>query len=68
MKLSRTIKRDDNNDIASIGITFTERTFRNQYDNSSSLTIPKEFVEELQIENSKVSISIMMILMVVSIY
>jgi hypothetical protein len=38
--------------------TFIERTLQNENDNSTSLTIPIELSKELDIENSKVLISL----------
>ena len=46
------IEYDDDGD-AIIG-----RTYRNEYDNSIKLTISTEFAKELDMENSKVSMSI----------
>ncbi len=39
------------------------KTIRNDYDNYTSLVIPKEFAKKLDIENSKVSMSLIDVLM-----
>ncbi len=39
--------------------TVIGRTYRNDYDGSTGLSIPKEFAKALDIESSKVSMSIM---------
>jgi hypothetical protein len=49
------INTEDNTDIL-IGITYRNN---DDHDNSTSLTIPSEFAKELDIENSKVSLSIL---------
>ena len=41
------------------GVTLTGRTCRNEYDSSTTLVIPKEFAKELDIESSKVSMSLL---------
>ncbi len=40
-------------------VTSIGRTCRNEHDNSTTLTIPKEFAEKLKIENSKVLVSLL---------
>ncbi len=47
------IENDDDNNV-----TFIGRTLQNENDNSTSLIIPLESAKELDIEGSKVSISL----------
>ena len=46
------IENDDDNNV-----TFIGRTLQNENDNYTGLTIPLELAKELDIENSKVTIS-----------